>query len=316
MMFREHAGTAASAVTWMGGTSLALLALLHALAGDLWLPIVWLHAIAPFVLPWALPFLLIAAARRKPDQAVPPALALIVWAWGARPPFGADRTDGGRPLRVATSNALMVNADPRPLGRELLGLDADVLVVQELTPDTVDALSSGTWVTKLERPAWHSYGLGLYAKHPLVSHQWVELAGVDWLRAVLDVRGTEVEVWNVHTLAPYSRANHRGWLVQVEAFAHAAAQVERPLLLLGDLNLTPGHEAYRTLMGPFDDAHTRCGRWGAWTWPANGVHLDWMPRIRLDHVLLAGPWRCASIAEGVGAGSDHRPIVADLLLDP
>lgn len=315
MTFRERVGKSVSVWTWVAGLTLLGVAVLHLILGEQEMLVVWMHTFVGWLgLPTA-PVLAVAAIRRKPAQCVPPGLTLLLWLSWVFPPIGADDTTGGRPLRITSSNVLMVNADVRPLVAEALASAPDILLFQEFTPEAQQALAGTDWVTRLERPAVDSYGLALYARFPLVDAEWVDLAGVDWLRAVLDVDGQEVEVWNVHTLAPYKPFMHEGWLVQVEILAEQAARVERPLIVAGDLNLTPFHPAYDKLTGPLQDAYVRCGRWGAWTWPANGHILPWLPKVRIDHVLLRGPLRCASIREGVGSGSDHRPIVAELLLD-
>jgi endonuclease/exonuclease/phosphatase (EEP) superfamily protein YafD len=38
--------------------------------------------------------------------------------------------------------------------------------------------------------------------------------------------------------------------------------------------------------------------------------------MRLDHVLVSHGIEVRSIREGLGRGSDHRPIIADLVLLP
>jgi endonuclease/exonuclease/phosphatase (EEP) superfamily protein YafD len=87
-----------------------------------------------------------------------------------------------------------------------------------------------------------------------------------------------------------------------------------PLILAGDFNATP-HSAWhaRFLRRGLRDSHDLCGRPLATTW-ANGVLP--IPRIRLDHVLVSAHLGCAAIVEGVGEGSDHRPVVVDLQLAP
>lgn len=303
-----------SGLTWAAGGALLGLALAHAFGDDRSMPLVALHALSPWIFPWAAPVLAVAAVRRRWRQAVPPAVVLLAWLWWVAPPLGRDPSAPGPTVRLVSSNVLMVNDDPSELVREVLEEQPDILIFQEFTPAVRDRMAATTWLTRLERPADHSYGLALYSRFPLVDHEFIDLHGVDWLRAVLDVHGQQVEVWNVHTLAPYKPSFHRGWLLQVPELARAAAEVERPLVLAGDLNLTPQHPAYDQLTEVLDDAYRRCGRAIAWTWPANDVHLTWVPPIRIDHVLVSAHWRCAAIREGVGAGSDHRPVIADLVV--
>jgi endonuclease/exonuclease/phosphatase (EEP) superfamily protein YafD len=39
-----------------------------------------------------------------------------------------------------------------------------------------------------------------------------------------------------------------------------------------------------------------------------------LPPVRLDHVLLSPELGCTAVREGEGRGSDHRPVIADLVL--
>ena len=82
-----------------------------------------------------------------------------------------------------------------------------------------------------------------------------------------------------------------------------------PWVAGGDLNLTPHDPLYGALVGgDVRDAYASCGRWAGWTWP-NGI----LPLIRLDHVLHGTGVGCVAVEEGAGSGSDHRPVIADLV---
>jgi endonuclease/exonuclease/phosphatase (EEP) superfamily protein YafD len=60
------------------------------------------------------------------------------------------------------------------------------------------------------------------------------------------------------------------------------------------------------------DAHERRGRGWATTWPRDRWPLP--PLMRLDHVLVSPDIGVRSVTEGHGQGSDHRPIIAELVL--
>ena len=83
----------------------------------------------------------------------------------------------------------------------------------------------------------------------------------------------------------------------------------------GDFNATRYHPSFRRLLSDgMRDAHERRGRGWAATWPRNRRLLP--PLMRLDHVLVSHGVEVRSIREGLGRGSDHRPIIADLVLLP
>ena len=58
-------------------------------------------------------------------------------------------------------------------------------------------------------------------------------------------------------------------------------------------------------------AHDALGRGLATTWP-NGLFP--VPPLRLDHVLASADVVPVAVREGIGAGSDHRPVVVDVTI--
>jgi endonuclease/exonuclease/phosphatase family metal-dependent hydrolase len=94
---------------------------------------------------------------------------------------------------------------------------------------------------------------------------------------------------------------------QAEAVAERLATLNRPWILLGDFNDTPGTRTRRLLgglgvegRGPDD---------GSNTWPATG------PEVDIDTIIAGPATTWAPFEKRVGAeaiASDHRPVVAEL----
>lgn len=290
------------------------LGLLHGFTGDGLRPLVWLHATTAYLLLGALPLLFLALVRKKPVEIGLCTLTLLLWAWFNRPPLSFGGVDSEPALRVVSANTLMVNPSPEALVEEVLGYQADVLLFQEFTPAIRSAMEGSDYPYRLEHPAQHSFGIGLYSRYPITSERLIQIGGVDWQRVVLAVDGRSVEVWNVHTLPPVSARYHRDWLGQIAVVAAEARKVQGPLVVAGDFNLTRHHQGYAQLTEVLVDAHRDCGRWVASTWPAGGFLFGGGPEIKLDYVFLGGGVRCSRIAEGIGVGSDHRPLIADVVL--
>ena len=77
---------------------------------------------------------------------------------------------------------------------------------------------------------------------------------------------------------------------------------------MGDLNSTPDRQELAPLFARLRDA------WGTasgpgFTYPANE------PVRRIDFVFVAGPLRAVSARVPVTDASDHRPVVAELVLE-
>jgi vancomycin resistance protein VanJ len=81
-----------------------------------------------------------------------------------------------------------------------------------------------------------------------------------------------------------------------------------PTLVAGDFNTPVESRIFQDHWGDFADAFTRVGT-GLGPTKYNG----WI-RIRIDHVLSDGAWRSVKARVWRDVGSDHRPMVVDLVL--
>jgi endonuclease/exonuclease/phosphatase (EEP) superfamily protein YafD len=297
-----------------------LVGLVHASVGDRGVAVVWLHALATWWPLGVLPALVVAGvdgvwtrSRWSLATAIPCVLVLLAWGWANRPPSPPAPLPDGPRLVLVSANHLMVNPTPEAFFDEWRADPPDVLLVQEHTPLS-EAVLDGRFPHVLSAPETHSFGEGLYSRHPFLWARTDTLEGVYWQRAAIEVDGVAVELWNVHTLPPVSELNLELWQAQIATLVREARRVDGPLIIGGDFNLTGHMAGYDALTEVVVDAHRDCGRWVARTWPANGLFPLVPAMVKLDHVFLGGGVRCAAIEEGTGAGSDHRPIRAELVL--
>jgi endonuclease/exonuclease/phosphatase family metal-dependent hydrolase len=123
--------------------------------------------------------------------------------------------------------------------------------------------------------------------------------------------GPDVEVVAVHTAPPVpSAARVRAWSADLAALPPPEAGLLR--VLAGDFNATLDHAALRSVLARgYVDAARAAGRAGAWTWRPLRAPL---PRLALDHVLVDPRIGVAAVAIAAVRGSDHRALVADLVL--
>lgn len=219
-------------------------------------------------------------------------------------------------LRVMTANLLAPNRDTDRTVREILEARPDVLVVEELTPEWLDALAAGG-VTELLPfgyvvPRDDCFGIGILSRTALTSREALDLDGVPLLRAKVDVGGRPLTVLAAHTLPPRTTEYARVWDHQMATLSELVESEQGAVVLLGDLNATPQARNYERLVsGKLRGAHEDRGRGLATTWP-NGVFP--LPPIRLDHVLVSRELAVRDVRELAPNGSDHVPVVADLAL--
>ena len=226
----------------------------------------------------------------------------------------ADVPDAGR-VRLVTANLYAYQSRPDALARELATLDADVLILEELTPGWVEALAASGVIGAFDRssvigPRDDCFGIALLSRAPLRSSEVIERGDVPVIRAEVSLGERAITVLAVHTLPPVDGEYAAVWRDQVRALAADARDHDGPLVVAGDLNLTPFGRAYGALRDAgLRGAHELAGRGLATTWP-NGRRS--IPPMRLDHVLVSVGIEALAVREGVGAGSDHRPVIAEL----
>ena len=89
-----------------------------------------------------------------------------------------------------------------------------------------------------------------------------------------------------------------------------------PKLVIGDFNTPSSSSLYRTAWGGLVNAFDVAG-WGfGYTSPCDQFRFwpDYLPWLRIDHILASSHWKILSCQIGEGNGSDHRLIVATLSL--
>jgi endonuclease/exonuclease/phosphatase family metal-dependent hydrolase len=122
------------------------------------------------------------------------------------------------------------------------------------------------------------------------------------LEADLDVDGTTLRVLGTHLQ----------WDTETERTRQAEAIVatldDRPTVLLGDLNTTPGSTAYTCLAGWLTDAWTVVGDGAGYTFDAEP------PPRRIDYVWVGGGVRAVSAQVIRSAASDHHALLVEVAL--
>jgi endonuclease/exonuclease/phosphatase (EEP) superfamily protein YafD len=251
-------------------------------------------------------------------QGRPALIALLLSVVHLLPFMPAQRAEaarqgcGGPQFSVVTANLWFRNDEQEALQR-IAGLpQADLVVLQELTPAGArQAASLDAFPYKRLIPRDDPYGIGVLSRWPL-DVEVADLAGdgLPSLRGSLQLPDASVHFLGLHTRWPLQPKLAVARDRALAAAAAWAASQEEPAVVLGDLNLTPQSPAYGRLLssGRLSDAFRR----GGWqpTWMAG----FWPLALRIDHVLVT-PGVCVEFAAvGEDIGSDHRPVLVRLRL--
>lgn len=283
-------------------------------------PMVAVNALTPWVyLPAYAAVGVALATRSRPLLAVALVVVVAHLAWSA-PDLGLGGTPpeaGGSPqLRLLTANLFEENAQLSSMARSVLDVDADVVLLQEVQPQHVQALDEagvpGRYPYALVQPRADQFGAAIYSRLPLTDTDGREIGGSLLLGADVEVGDQTVRLYVVHTKSPVTRDGLRRWTEQLEAIDAAIARSlgNAAVVAAGDFNANRHHRTFRALTeGPMEEAHDVRGRGHARTWPTGWV---FPPLMRLDHVLVSPEVTVLAVSETVIPGSDHLGIVADL----
>jgi vancomycin resistance protein VanJ len=247
---------------------------------------------------------------------------------------------GAERVRVMTYNikvmsAPQLRANMQALATEVARHDPDILVMQD---------AEGLLIGRGEPAGYSGPVFGL--AHVYASGQYVVASrfalrdcgtapmgsGTDnhrYLRCVVDARGSELTLVTAHFQSPRPglnaarregldgaadwQRNHANRLQQARALARDLAGSRRPLVLAGDLNAPQSSPVIGSLLAVgLRDAFTSAGRGYGYSHGhslRNGFDL-----LRIDHVLVSPDIGVMTCFVGQSDASEHRPVIADLLL--
>jgi endonuclease/exonuclease/phosphatase (EEP) superfamily protein YafD len=227
------------------------------------------------------------------------------------------------PLRVISANLLMINHNTQPILDEIQQSNADIVFLQEYTDHWDAAFTrrfAATYPYRIVHPQEDSFGAAIYSRYPFVGPGIEDTSWGKWsvvqLGALVDVKGITVECRNVHLMTPrtfdYTLEHFnemRDFLADLDTFK------SRPMIIAGDFNFTGTTlQAHSIEAVGFHDAFVEAGVGRGTTWPVNSF-FRYFPSLRLDHIFLSPQLHCRRLEEGLGYGSDHRPLVAEIALE-
>jgi len=301
----------AALIGLLGGVALATVLALLA-------PLGWpFELFSHFRVQYAAGALLLAALLAWRRAAVPAVLALVVGGWHLLPGLAsssgavASQACTGPAFTVATANVQFSNERREALRAWLATQPADFLVIQEVTAAwTAELESQAIYPYRHIVPREDPYGLALLSRWPLESVTLVDLAGdgLPSLAGVVDAGGRRIRFVGVHTHWPLTPAMAAARDEALRGAAMIARASDLPVVLLGDLNLTPDSPAFERLLEQAGLQDAMHGRGWHPTWLAG----FWPLALRIDHVLVSAGLCIDRADVGPPIGSDHRPVVVQL----
>lgn len=238
-----------------------------------------------------------------------PATGIFVIAVILLPPRTAP-ISAAATIRVMSTNILQGRADAHAVV-DLARRNADVVAVQELTPDALKRLSASgvdaAFPYRIVKPLDGGSGAGLWSRHPLRATGDPTSEAVPII-ATLEIPGTAMPttVANVHLSAPWPWTIE-WWRADTVQMIATLKDLGTPSVVAGDFNSTWDMAPFRRLLDlGYRDA---AGPFAA-TYPADSRIP---PLLAIDHILTRGCSGWQSWTATV-PGTDHRAPLATVEL--
>jgi endonuclease/exonuclease/phosphatase (EEP) superfamily protein YafD len=216
-------------------------------------------------------------------------------------------------FKLVTFNIWFRNDDLVPITNFLERVDADVIVLQEVNLPETDRLAG----------ALHSYphhvqtpnvrrGVVIFSRTPITAVEQIEIPGrvTRITRAKVEWQGESVAIIAAHLSWPVSPDSARQRARELELIAERVRRETGPVIVAGDLNLTPWSRFFDRFVAQSGLADCASGQGIFGTWPSQVAPL----RIRIDHCFASPHWFVRDVAVGPRLGSDHLPVSVTLEL--
>ncbi len=224
------------------------------------------------------------------------------------------------PVHAKTVRAMLMNINAGNGNTEqvldsIKTFNPDILLLEEVTPKWAHALDAlnVTYPHRVADPRPDCFGMMLLSKYPLEHGKVAEVgpAGVPSITADVYLPQGEVSIIGTHPLPPVGSERSHMRNQQLAELPALVAKQKHPVLLIGDLNVTPWSSHFTRLAKDAGLKNSMNGFGHQPSWPSE----VWFMRIPLDHMLYSAGITIHNRMIGRDVGSDHFPVVVDFSLD-
>ncbi|HZD22624.1 MAG TPA: endonuclease/exonuclease/phosphatase family protein [Acidimicrobiia bacterium] len=209
-----------------------------------------------------------------------------------------------------TSNLLHERVDTAHFVRVLDQYDPDVVVIQELGPESADVLAGGYPHHRLH-PARDFTGRGVATRLD-VSFGDIDMPGKPAVSAILHVGGQKIRLAGIHLLNPVKFP----WWVTVRSRGRQLDRLlqwidggDGPVVVAGDFNASPRWPAYKRMAKHLTDLIVDHDPEPERTW---AWRPGWPKLLRIDHVFGSKDLTATGVTVVNITGTDHAALVVDL----
>ncbi len=230
--------------------------------------------------------------------------------------FPAPAFAGATPeqhLRILHSNVLTSNRRYSDVISLVKAEQPDIAVFVEVSTSWAKELSvlSEMFPYSSNQQESERFGSAIYSKLPLENVSIKTFSSQrKSLLADVKFQGKTISMILVHPTVPIKQESFIDRNQQLAAIGEYAAQVKNPLIVVGDFNTTMWSPFYKNMVKTGKLRNARSGFGILPTWPTF-MPLVYIP---IDHFLVSKEIGVLKIRTGPKVGSDHLPLITDLVL--
>lgn len=247
-----------------------------------------------------------------------------------------DLTTPQRPLKILTANLFLYNRSPVALLEWIAQENPELIALQEFSlaneQDVEQALAE-RYPHQLLFPREDPLGMAVFSRYPITRVSIPLIPGMSFRRDMnlvvqldLPAEGahpaSQVTVFNLHPVPPLGNgARIRD--AEIALFGEVAGSIKGPVVVVGDFNMTPWSPHFKAFRQKSGLRTADDGRYKSPTWPTKGIlgtaallpePLKFLTRIPIDYVLFSRDIRLVRQEIGPSSGSDHFPLLVELLV--
>lgn len=228
-------------------------------------------------------------------------------------PAGESPLGTATALRVMLANIHTSNDNYDSLIESVYSENPDFIILEEVNDVWMQKLKAlnTRYPYVVSNARSDNFGMAFFSKHPFVKHDVLYL-GSAWVPSIVgyfSYNGVDFAILGTHTLPPSGNENFEFRNEQFAGISEFANQCHTPLLIIGDLNVSPWSFYFRKLIRDGNLQDSSLGRGLQYTWPATNVLFPL--RVPLDHCLYSRNVNILNREILSNIGSDHYPLIVD-----
>lgn len=214
-------------------------------------------------------------------------------------------------VRVLKVNLQVTNSAYDKVKNLIQSASPDILILEEYDKvwrEKLDgALDDYPYLTI---SSWkNGWGIGLYSRMQMENAEarLIKTSPIPFVTAKIIVEGKPVTLIGSHLQDPLTSVRTNVRNIQLSGLAQVVKKVQNPVMLLGDLNISPWSPHFKDFIEESGLSESRKETGLRLTWPTNFFPL----KTSIDHCLTSAGVLIHSVTLGADIGSDHYPLIID-----